>query len=131
MPRQTLLQNTERLRRRVRILEQIQVLGRNHSVFHQGVEVEDLAPVIAAVEHDQNFAFELLRLRERQDLAQLIQRSESARKYHQRLGQVGEPELAHEEVVKLERQLRRDERIRPLLERKSDIQADGLAAGVL
>ena len=49
---------------------------------------------------------QLLGLRQRQHFHQLVHGAEAARKNHQRLRQVGEPELAHEEVVELEAQLR-------------------------
>ena len=74
------------------------------------------------------FLRQLLGLRQRQDLQHFVQRSEAARKHHQRLGEIREPELAHEEVVKLEAQLRADVRIGQLLERQPDIQPDGFAA---
>ena len=59
------------------------------------------------------------------------QRAEAARKDHQRLGQVREPELAHEEVVELEVQPVGDVRVGALLERQPDVQADRLAAGLV
>jgi hypothetical protein len=51
-------------------------------------------------------------------------------KHDQRLRQIREPQLAHEEVVELEAQLGRDVRVGKLLERQADIQADGLASGI-
>jgi hypothetical protein len=44
-----------------------------------------------------------------------------------RLRQVAEPELAHEEVMELERQPARDVRVVLLLERQRDVEADVLA----
>ncbi len=82
---------------------------------------------LGAVQNDCYFLRQLLRLYQRQDLEKLVHRSESARKDHQRLRQIGEPELAHEEVMEFEVQFVRDVRIRPLLERQTDVQTDGLA----
>ena len=72
----------------------------------------------------------LPRLHQRQDFGQLVERAKAARKHHQRARQVRKPELAHEEVVELERQLAREVGIRPLLVRQPDVEADGLAAGL-
>ena len=55
---------------------------------------------------------ELLGLHQREDLEHLVERAEPARKDHERLRQVREPELAHEEVVELEVQAVGDVRIR-------------------
>ena len=96
-----------------------------------GFEVEDLVPVLAAVEDHEQLLRELLRLRQRQDLEHLVERAEAAGKNHQRLGQVGEPELAHEEVVELEVQALGDVAVGPLLERQADVEADALAAGLV
>ena len=69
-------------------------------------------------------------LRERQDLHQLVQRAEAAGKHDERARQVREPELAHEEVVELERELARDIGIRLLLVRQHDVESDRPAAGI-
>ena len=50
-------------------------------------------------------------------------------KDHERLREIREPELAHEEVVELEVQAVGDVRVRALLEGQPDVQADRLAAG--
>jgi hypothetical protein len=63
-------------------------------------------------------------LDERQDLEQLVHRAEPAREDHQRAGEIGEPQLAHEEVVELEQKVGGDERIGPLLGREADGEAD-------
>src|SRR5262249_23281458 len=64
----------------------------------------------------------------REDLEELVERAEAAGEDHQRLRQVGEPELAHEEVVELEMQALGDIRVGALLERQPDVQADRLPA---
>src|SRR6185503_5547394 len=71
---------------------------------------------------------QLVGLYERQHLEQLVERAEAAGKNHQRLRQVGEPELAHEEVVELEVQPLGDVGVGALLERQPDVEADRLAA---
>src|SRR5437870_1317331 len=68
-------------------------------------------------------------LGERQDLEQLVQGPESSREHDQRPGEMREPELAHEEVVKLERQLPGDVAVGTLLVRESDVEADGPSVG--
>ena len=68
---------------------------------HQRVEVQDFFPEGSAVQNHRHLLAQLLRLHQRQDFRQFVQGAEAARKHHQRLGQVREPELAHEEVVKL------------------------------
>ncbi len=93
-----------------------------------GSSFEHLVPVLAAVQDDQQLLRQLAGLRQRQDLEQLVERAEAARKDHQRLGQVGEPELPHEEVVELEVQLVGDVAVGALLERQPDVQPDRLAA---
>ena len=70
-----------------------------------------------------------LRLRERQDLEQLVERAEAARKSDQRVRQVREPQLAHEEVVELEAQLGRDIGVGTLLLRQADVEPDAAPAG--
>ena len=76
------------------------------------------------------FFASFLGLDQREDLEQFVHRAEAARENHQRLRQVREPELAHEEVVELEAEFAGDVRIGKLLERQTDVQPDGLAAGV-
>src|SRR5215471_3071551 len=86
------------------------------------------APIFTAIDDHNDLLGQLLRLRQRENLKQLVQRAKTSGKNNQRLGQVGEPVLTHEEVVKLEIEFRGDVRIRKLLKRQADIQANGLAA---
>ena len=63
----------------------------DHSVSKQGVEVDDLLPVAAAMEQDWNRSSQLLGLCQRQNLADFVERSEAARERHHRSGKMGEP----------------------------------------
>src|SRR5579862_1398601 len=111
-------------------LEQIQVTRIDHSVLHEGVEIQDVLPKGCSVEEDEDPSLDLSSLREHQDLRQLIQGSQASRKYDERPCQVGEPELAHEEVVKLEIERRGDEWIGALFEGQSDVETDRFPLGV-
>src|SRR5271165_2286219 len=97
---------------------------------HQGLEIDDLVPETWPIEYHRNRAFQLAGLSQRQDFGELIQRAEAAGKYHQCARQVREPELAHEEVTKLERQCAGHVDIRTLFMRQADIEPDGSTAGV-
>src|SRR5271166_180150 len=99
---QALAQKFKTLFRRVHDLEKLQILWRNSSRIHHGLEVDQAVPVLAAVDHDENFLGQLLRLREGEYFEELIHGSEASGKNHQRFRQICEPKLAHEEVVKFE-----------------------------
>src|SRR5205807_109307 len=75
-----------------------------------------------------NLLGQLVGLHQRQNLEQLVARPEAAGKDHERLGEVREPELAHEEIMELEVQTLGDVRVGPLLEGQTDVEADRLAA---
>ena len=124
------LQQRERLLWRVRSLDQIDVPRADRSPVGHRLETEDRIPVLGPVEDDLDLLRQLLGLHQRQDLEHLVERAEAARKDHERLGEIRKPELAHEEVVELEVQSLGDVAIRALLERKPDVQADRLAAGI-
>src|SRR6185437_8224389 len=81
--------------------EKIHVTGRDNTSVGHGLEIEDAVPVFTAVDGDQDFIGQLLRLRQGQDFKKLVEGAESAGEDHQPLGEVGEPEFAHEEVVEL------------------------------
>jgi hypothetical protein len=100
--RQPLAQHLEGLLGRVGKLEELDVLGRDGAGIHQHVEVEDLLPILRAVDDDGDLLGQLLGLGQGEDLEHLVEGAEAAGKDHQRLGQVGKPQLAHEEVVELE-----------------------------
>src|SRR6185437_7179564 len=91
----------ESLLRRVGEVKQVQVGWRDHAPLGQRLKVDDLLPVGAPIEQDHDPFAEFLRLHQREDFHQFVQRAEAAGKRHQRLGQVGEPKLAHEKVMEL------------------------------
>src|ERR1700744_1143061 len=70
-----------------------------------------------------------MRLRQCEQLKHLIQRAKATRKDDQRFCQVSKPVLAHEEIVELEIERRRDVLVRSLLKRQLDIQPDRFATG--
>ena len=87
---------------RVHLFHQLEVVLVDGAPLDQRLQVQDLVPVVRAVQDDLELLRELLRLHEGQDLEYLVERAEAAGKHHERLGQVREPELPHEEVVELE-----------------------------
>src|SRR3954454_13714628 len=110
-------------------LDQVEILGRHCAGVHEGLEVDDLVPVLAAVDDDQDFLRELFGLREREDLEKFVHGTEAAGKDDESFGEIRKPELTHEEVMKLEIERGRDELVGVLLERKLDVQTDTLASG--
>ena len=72
--------------------------------------------VFGAEKHDRHALAQLVRLHQGQDLEQLVERAIAAGEQHDRLGQVDEPELAHEEVMKIEVQFSADIRVVEFLE---------------
>ncbi|MNC92644.1 hypothetical protein D3C83_91060 [compost metagenome] len=69
----------------------------------QRVEVHHLPPVLGSEEHDRHRFLHPARLRQRQQLEQLVERAVAAREHDHRLREIGEPELAHEKVMKVDR----------------------------
>ena len=109
-----------------------QVIGMlDHITDVTKAEIDDLVPVFAAVDDDENLLRQFLGLRESQDLEQFVHGAEAAGEDNESFGQIREPELAHEEVVKLEVERGRDELVRMLLERELDVQANTLAPGLM
>src|SRR5258707_7502484 len=98
---ESFLQNLERLFRCVHHGETLEVIGRDGAGVHQRGKVHHSLPIFSSVNDDQYFFRQLLRLRKSKDFKEFVQGAESTGKNHQRLGQVGEPVLTHEEVVKL------------------------------
>src|SRR3989338_10673330 len=92
----------ERLGRCVRTLQEIDILIRNRAPFGHRLERQHLIPEVTAVQDDGDLLRELVGLREREDLEELVARAEPPGKNDERLRQVREPELPHEEVVELE-----------------------------
>src|SRR5215469_9275537 len=82
--------------------EKVNILGRNRARVGHGLEINHAIPVFASVDDDQDLLGQLLRLGEREDFKEFVHGAEASGKNDQSLGQIGEPELAHEEVMKLE-----------------------------
>jgi hypothetical protein len=59
--------------------KELKVGARDHAVAHEGVEVEDLLSVARAVQQRRYRAAQLARLRQREDVGQLVERAEAAR----------------------------------------------------
>ncbi len=110
-------------------MEQIHILRRDHPHVDQVIEVDHLVPELRPVQHDRHLLRYLSGLHQRQGLHQLVQRAEPAREDHHGVGKGHKKELAHEEVMELEVQRRRDVLVRHLLERKGDVQADRIPPG--
>src|SRR4029077_10127726 len=110
-------------------LEQVQILGRDRAGVDEGLEVNDAVPVFAAVDDDENFLGQLVGLGQGEDFEEFVDGAEAAGENHQSFGEIGEPELAHEEIVKLEVERGRDVGIGILLEWEIDVEADGFASG--
>src|SRR5271170_4667217 len=128
--RQALLQSLKRGSRIVCKPEKIEVFAADRSMAHQRFEVDDLLPVTGAVQHHRNRTIQLLGLLQSQNLEHLVQGAEAPGEYHEGSRQVCEPEFAHEEVMKLQRQFGRNVGVGPLLMRQSDVEADGPSASL-
>ena len=110
-------------------LELVEVFRGNSAGVDEGLEVEDAVPVFAAVDDDQNFLGQLVGLREREDLEEFVHGAEAAGENDERLGKIGEPELPHEEVVKLKIQGGSDVPVGALFEGELNVQANRFSAG--
>jgi hypothetical protein len=116
---------------RVDELEQVQIVGGDGAGVDEGLEVHDAVPVFAAVDDDQNFLGKLVGLREGEDFEKFVDGAEAAGKNHQRFGEIGEPEFAHEEIMELEVERGGDVGVGILLEGQVDVEADALASGLV
>src|SRR5262249_42833373 len=114
----------ERLDGRIEVVEELEVFLGDRAPLRHGLKLQDLIPVLSSVEDDADLLRQLVGLGERENLEQLVERAEAAGKNDERLRQVCEPELSHEEVVELEAQPVRDVRVGALLERQTDVEAD-------
>src|SRR5438067_4609802 len=65
-----------------------------------------------------------VRIYQCQDFEQFVERAETAREQHDRLGEIDEPELPHKEIMKVEVQLPADIRVVELLIRYRDREPD-------
>src|ERR1700761_4457578 len=115
----------------MRVLKELEVSGRDRSLLHQYIQVDYRFPVGRTVENDRDLLGQLFGLGEGKDFEGFVERAEAARKDHQRFGKVGEPVLAHEEVVELEVERRRDVGVGQLLKWQLDVEPNSLAAGLV
>ena len=92
-------------------MEEVEVARADRAVFHERLEIDHVVPVFGAEEHDRHALARLVRLDERQDFEQLVERAKTARKQDDRLGEVDEPELPHEKVMKIEVEFPADVRV--------------------
>src|ERR1700694_5266686 len=79
-------------------LEEVHVLGGDGSGVGQRLQIEHATPVFLTIDEHGHLFCELFGLGQGQDLEEFVEGSEAAGKDHKSLGQVGEPELAHEEI---------------------------------
>ena len=84
-----------------------------------------------APEQQHRDRLDLARLDQRQQLEQLVERPEPARKRGERAGVEQEVHLPEREIVELHRQRRRDIWVRRLLVRQDDVQSDRFGADVV
>src|SRR5579863_4055304 len=107
------LKDAQRRSRLIGIFEEVQIVGIDHAMAHERVEVEYLAPICGTVENHRNAPRQLASLRQGQDLGELIERAEPSGERDESPGEMCEPQLTHEEVMKFETQLARDVGVRP------------------
>ena len=110
-------------------LEQAEVFGSNGAGIDEGLEVHDAVPVFTAINDDENFLGKFVSLREGEDFEEFVDGAEAAGKNHQRFGEIGEPEFAHEKIVEFEIERRGDIGVGILLEGQIDVEADAFASG--
>src|SRR5207248_7689391 len=101
MLRQRLGENLKTLLRTIDKTEEIAIVRRNGSGIDQRIEVDDLVPVVAPVDDNDDLLRQFLGLRQGQNLKEFIESPESAREDHQRLCQIRKPVFTHTEVVEL------------------------------
>src|SRR5438477_392339 len=78
------------------------------NITNQRLEVDDLAPILRSIQYHWDSARQFFGLRQRQGLHEFIQGAKPAGKDHQRAGEVGKPQLSHEEIPKVKGQPRCD-----------------------
>src|SRR3984957_13919132 len=100
--RETIAQELEGIFRAVDDFELLEVFRGNRTGIDEGLEVEDAMPVLTAVDNDENFLSQLVGLRQREDFKEFIHGAEAAWEDDEGFSEIGEPEFAHEEEVKLE-----------------------------
>src|SRR5947209_4954880 len=106
-------------------MDEAEIASGNHTIFCELIEIKDLLPVIFSIDDNRHFLADLTGLDKREAFEEFIECTEAARKDYERLAQVREPELAHEEVMEFEVQFVRDVAVRHLLEGKRYVEAYG------
>src|SRR5271170_5169904 len=110
-------------------LEHLVFLFVDSAPVDHGLPVEDLVPVFAAVNEDDVLLGEFPCLEEREHFPKLVHSAKTAGENDQGFGDLREPELAHEEVVKIKAELRADVSVRELLVGQLDGETDRFATG--
>src|ERR1700758_1528158 len=100
----------------ISIGEEIEIGAVDHSFLGKRLEVYDARPIRSIDEDDRN-GWHFLGLNEREQFKQLIERTETAWKGHQRVGPHREMELAYREIMKLKGEIRSRIGVRLLLAR--------------
>src|SRR5271156_345569 len=108
----------KRLVHRVRKLNQLVLFRIDHAPAHHGAKIQHLLPIAPPVNQNHIVLREFPRLQQRHHLPKLIHRPESAGKNDQRLGNLREPQFAHEKIMKIKAQFRTDIRVRKLFVRQ-------------
>ena len=114
----------------VRELEEVEILEGDGALFGQEFEIDDVLPVAGAVDDDGDGLGELVGLVEGEELEHFVEGAEATGEDDERFGKVGEPVLAHEEVVEVEVEGGGDVGVGHLLKGEHDVEADCLAAGL-
>src|ERR1700733_8047582 len=109
--------------------EKLSILRVNGTFFDQEIRIECLAPVGLANQNDGHRGH-LSRLRQFQNLEQLVQGAVAARESDQRSGTQREVQLSNREIAKFEAQFGTDIGIGKLFVWQADIEAYGLRAHI-
>src|SRR5205085_3569463 len=109
---------------RVDPVEQFDIGRTDHAVFDHCTEIDNVVPIFGAKQHDWDAFAHLPRLYQGEDFEQFVERAETAREEHNRLGKIDEPELPHEKIMEAEVQLPADIRVVELLVRNRDGEPD-------
>src|SRR5271163_2096194 len=92
VPGQSVFQELKAFFRRIGHLEQVKVRCRNYAGIHHRFKIDDLLPISAAVDDNDNLLGQLLSLGEGENLKEFVERAESTWKNNQCFGQVCETE---------------------------------------
>src|SRR5690242_10291502 len=128
--RQSIAQEFKAFLGRIHHAKQVEVFAGDGAGVDHRLEVDDVLPILPAVDEHENFLGQLFSLGKGQNFKELVECAEAAGENDQRLGQVSEPKLPHEKVVKLEIQGRGNEVVRHLLEGKTYVEADAFSLGL-